>query len=153
MSDYIFNLRKIVGTRPLMVPCASVIVVDEQNRILLQQRADNLMWDQCGGAMEPGEDAETTARRETFEEMGLTCGTLNFFGVYSGEEQHFKYPNGDEVYVVDIVYTCYDYKGTLRLDKNEVLEAAFFDIEHLPKNITPAFKPILNDFINTMRRT
>lgn len=41
MSDYIMDLRKIVGHRPLLQVGASVIVEDEDNRILLQLRSDN----------------------------------------------------------------------------------------------------------------
>ena len=38
MSDYIMDLRKIVGHRPLLQVGASVIVEDEKGRILLQKR-------------------------------------------------------------------------------------------------------------------
>lgn len=40
MSDYIMDLRKIVGHRPLLQIGASVIVEDEKGRILLQKRSD-----------------------------------------------------------------------------------------------------------------
>ena len=39
MSDYIMDLRKIVGHRPLLQVGASVIVEDEKGRILLQKRS------------------------------------------------------------------------------------------------------------------
>ena len=41
MSDYIMDLRKIVWHRPLLQVGASVIVEDEDNRILLQLRNGN----------------------------------------------------------------------------------------------------------------
>lgn len=37
MSDYIMDLRKIVGHRPLMQTGASVLVIDEDGRLLLEK--------------------------------------------------------------------------------------------------------------------
>lgn len=45
MSGYILDLRKIVGHRPLIQTGASVLVEDNEGRILLQLRHDN----QCRG--------------------------------------------------------------------------------------------------------
>jgi hypothetical protein len=44
MSNYILDLRKIVGHRPLLQVGASVIVEDKDGRILLQLRHDNKCW-------------------------------------------------------------------------------------------------------------
>ncbi len=44
MSDYIMDLRKIVGHRPLLQVGASVIVEDEEGRVLLQKRSGNHRW-------------------------------------------------------------------------------------------------------------
>lgn len=41
MSDYIMELRKLVGSRPLIACAACVIFVDDAERILLQRRTDN----------------------------------------------------------------------------------------------------------------
>ncbi len=58
MSDYIMDLRKIVGHRPLLQVGASVIVEDEKGRILLQKRSDNHYWGYAGGSVELDETAE-----------------------------------------------------------------------------------------------
>ena len=58
MSDYIMDLRKIVGHRPLLQVGASVIVEDEKGRILLQKRSDNHFWLYAGGSVELDETAE-----------------------------------------------------------------------------------------------
>ena len=71
MSEYIMDLRKIVGHRPLLQVGASVIVVDSENRILLQLRSDNHCWAYAGGSVELDEVVEDTARRELLEETGL----------------------------------------------------------------------------------
>ena len=52
MSNYILDLRKIVGHRPLLQIGASVIVEDSDGRILLQQRTDTHEWGYAGGSVE-----------------------------------------------------------------------------------------------------
>ena len=137
MADCILDLRKVVGYRPLIQTGAGVIVVDASGRVLLQRRSDNGCWDYAGGSMELGEEAEETARRELLEETGLTARRLELFGVFSGEDMHYVYPNGDEVYNVDIVYICRDHSGELTPQEGEVDELRFFDADRLPENISP----------------
>ena len=62
MADYILDLRKAVGRRPLLQTGAGVIVVDAAGRVLLQRRSDNGCWDYAGGSMELVEEAEETAQ-------------------------------------------------------------------------------------------
>lgn len=52
MSDYIMDIRKIVGHRTLLQVGASVIVEDSEGRILLQKRADTHEWGYAGGSVE-----------------------------------------------------------------------------------------------------
>ena len=103
MPNYIMDLRRLVGHRPLLMPAASVILEDEEGRVLLQLRADNGLWCYHGGAVELDEVVEDAARRELREETGLESERLELLGVYSGPELHFSYPNGDEVSVIDHV--------------------------------------------------
>lgn len=114
MSHYIMDLRAIVGHRPLLQVGASVIVVDPQGRILLQLRSDNHCWGYAGGSVELDEEVEAAAKRELLEETGLVARELELFGVFSGKELHYVYPNGDAVSNVDIVYLCRKYTGTLK---------------------------------------
>ena len=91
---YIMDLRKIVGHRTLLQVGASVIVEDEQGRVLLQKRTDNHCWGYPGGSTELDERVEDAAARELLEETGLTANNLELFGVFSGPELHYTYPNG-----------------------------------------------------------
>lgn len=143
MSDYIMDLRKVVGHRPLLQVGASVIVVNEKGETLLQKRADNHCWGYAGGSVELDEVVEDAARRELFEETGLIAGEMELFGVFSGKNTHHVYPNGDEVSNVDIVYLCKAYSGTLKCQEEEVEELRFFPADALPENISPPIRPAL----------
>lgn len=137
MSEYILDLRKIVGHRPLLQMGASILVENPQGQILLQQRADNHMWGYAGGSVELDERVEDAARRELLEETGLIAGEMTLFGIYSGPELHYTYPNGDEVSNIDVVFLCRDYSGTLEAQPSEVEALRFFPAHALPESITP----------------
>jgi len=140
MANYIMDLRKIVGHRPLLQVGASVIVEDGQGRILLQLRSDNYTWGYAGGSVELDEVVEDAARRELLEETGLVAQELELFGIFSGPDTHCVYPNGDEVSNVDIVFLCRRYTGELTCQVGEVEELRFFAADELPENIFPAVR-------------
>ena len=143
MSNYIMDLRTIVGHRTLLQIGASVIVEDSQGKILLQLRKDNHCWGYAGGAVELDEEVEEAAKRELYEETGLIANKLELFGIFSGKDMHYVYPNGDEVSNIDIVYICKDFSGTLRCQENEVEELKFFDRDEIPENISKPVKKAL----------
>lgn len=144
MSEYILDLRKIVGHRPLLQVGASIIVENEYGEVLLQKRADNHCWGYAGGSVELDEVVEDAARRELFEETGLIAKELTLFGVFSGKDTHYTYPNGDEVSNVDIVYLCKDYTGQLIRQESEVEDLRFFPAHDLPENLSPPIRvPLL----------
>ena len=147
MSSYIMDLRKIVGHRPLLQVGASVIVEDKEGRILLQLRSDNHCWGYAGGSVELDEDVEEAAKRELFEETGLVAKELTLFGVFSGKDTHYVYPNGDEVSNVDIVYICKDYSGDLLCQEGEVDALKFFPIDQIPDNLSKPIEKQLKQYI------
>ena len=153
MSNYIMDLRKVVGHRPLLQVGASVIVEDKQGRILLQLRHDNHSWGYAGGSVELDEKVEDAAKRELYEETGLIANKLKLFGIFSGKGTHYVYPNGDEVSNVDIVYVCDDYYGDLKCQEDEVDELRFFEINDVPENISPPIKFPLQKYIEARRNT
>ena len=151
MSDYIMDLRAVVGHRPLLQVGASVIVLDPQNRILLQKRRDNHCWGYAGGSVELDEVVEDAAKRELFEETGLIAESLQLFGVFSGKDMHYVYPNGDEVSNVDIVYLCREFTGNLKRQESEVEELCFYSVNELPENISEPNRKPLADLIKQMK--
>ena len=149
---YILDLRKYVGHRPLIQVGASVIVEDAEGRLLLQLRADNHCWSYCGGSIEIDERVEDAAKRELFEETGLTAESLELFGVWSGPELHYVYPNGVEVSNIDIVFLCRCFSGELRPQMDEVTELRFFAPEDIPENLSPPILPALAKWLEQKRR-
>ena len=143
---YIRELRALVGSRPIIMVGAGVLLL-RGDQVLLQRREDNGLWGIPGGSLEPGESLEEAARREVREEVGLEVGSLNLFGVYSGSKQFFTYPNGDQIYDVCVTFWTRDFTGEMCADPEEVLDLVFFPIQALPAEITPLDQPILDDLV------
>ncbi len=120
------------------------IIIYKENKILLQQRKDNKCWGYHGGKVELGEEA---AKRELFEETGLTAKSIELFGVFSGPELHHIYPDGNEVYIIDTVYLCNDFSGELKYQKSECIDLQWFDFDSIPDNLSPPIIPALKQFI------
>lgn len=148
--EYIQQLRQKIGHAPILMVGAAILIVDEQNCLLLMKRSDSGCWGPPGGATEPGEVVEDAARRETFEETGLQVGEMSLFGVFSGPELFYKYPNGDEVYNVTIVYLSRDFSGNIRLNA-EHTEWRWFAPADIPDDLSPPIKPVIQQFVKTYR--
>ncbi|KOO46655.1 NUDIX hydrolase [Priestia koreensis] len=144
---YIMDLRKVVGSRPLLMVAANVILLDSENRLLLQLRTDNNCWALSGGSLEIDETLEEAAKREVYEETGLVVNELTLFHTFSGKEFYYEYPNGDQVYNVVSTYICRDYEGELNPDPVEVKDLRFFSLDELPSEISPPERPIIERFL------
>lgn len=148
MSDYIASMRKLVGQQTILQCGASVILINRQGELLLQRRRDNDCWGYHGGSVELDEVVEDAAKRELYEETGLTAHSLELFGVFSGPDMHYVYPNGDEVSNIDTVFLCYDYSGEMRADSSEVSDLKFFKPNEIPDNISPPQKKALLRYLD-----
>jgi len=147
--NYINELRKFIGNRPLLLIGSAVLVLDNHNRLLMMRRSDSGNWGIPGGAMELGETTEETARRELLEETGLEAGELTLFGIFSGKELYYRYPSGEEVYNVSIVYFAHDVRENVELLDGEHYDFQYFDFAQLPENVSPPIKPILRKLMET----
>lgn len=145
--DYIRELRQYIGQRPILMVGAAILVIDSENRLLLMKRSDSGRWGPPGGATELGEYVEAAAKRETLEETSLEVGEMALFGVFSGPELYYKYPNGDEVYNVTIVYISSDWHGEVQID-HEHTEFRWFPADEIPpvQEISPPILPVIEQF-------
>jgi len=131
ISDYIRGLRDKIGTTQLRMPASAGIVLDEQGRILLQQRSDTRLWSVPGGAIDPHETPANAVVREVWEETKLIVEPLRLSGVYSGPKDHGVYPHGDAVAICSFVFVCRIIGGELYPDEVESLDARFVEISQL----------------------
>ncbi|MCP4420997.1 MAG: NUDIX domain-containing protein [Chloroflexi bacterium] len=127
--SYIEWLRARVGKQKIFLVFATVVLRDEQGRILLQRRTDFSFWGLPGGVMELNETVEMCARRELLEETGLTAGSLRLVGVYTDPKYEVTYPNGDQVQQFTVCFSGQVRGGVMQPDGQETTEQAFFAAE------------------------
>ncbi|GIQ69592.1 DNA mismatch repair protein MutT [Xylanibacillus composti] len=141
--SYMMQLRKVLGSQPLIMTGVCVIVRNEQGEFLLQLRSDSLDWGTLGGALELGESMEEAAARELYEEAGLSAESYRFVKLLSGKEMYYRYPNGDEVYNVTAVYEARGVQGEPAIQDDEGLALRYYALPDIYKQLNPFSKVIL----------
>jgi 8-oxo-dGTP diphosphatase len=139
MSD-LLRVRAAWGTRPLLGVAAGLLIENERGEALLQRRGDDGLWGFPGGGVESGEDFLAAARRELREETGLDCPDLTWLGLrdglVSGPDLYHRYPHGDEIYIVDVLFygtlPASALAGARPDDSGETLELGWFALDTLP---------------------
>ncbi|TAA69731.1 NUDIX hydrolase [Planococcus salinarum] len=145
---YVEGLREVVGHRPLILVGAVAVIVDEQGRLLLEERRFPAgAWGLAGGLMELGESTEDVAKREVFEETGLVVNALKLINVYSGANHFVKAENGDEYFVVTTAYFAETYEGELTVDELESISFRFFYPHELPERIVKSHRRIIDEYM------
>jgi 8-oxo-dGTP diphosphatase len=79
------NPQKILSGRYQVVPRTLILVIDN-GKVLLQKGAQTKklwagLYNGLGGHVERGEDILTSAKRELYEEAGITCRELKLAGM------------------------------------------------------------------------
>jgi 8-oxo-dGTP pyrophosphatase MutT (NUDIX family) len=127
MSPYLRGIRQRIGNDLLLLPAVSVLIWDDDGRLLLVRGADTGTWQMIGGAVEPGESPWDAGRRETAEETGLEVSLGGIRAVIGGPRFQHTYPNGDQVAFVSTVFDARIVSGTPVPDHDEVIEVGWFD--------------------------
>lgn len=139
MIGYPVFARLCMGTLQhkfvLLQDGAAAVIVNKNNQVLLQKRADRDKWGLPGGCQELGERFQDTIIREVKEETNLDVREedLELIDIVSGASRRNDYPNGDVVINNTVLYCIKEYFGELKWDM-ESKELRFFDLDHLPKN-------------------
>lgn len=106
-------------------PTAAVLVLVEKDESTLLVQAHNFrasFYGLVAGYLDAGESLEECAAREVMEETGLSIKNIRYFG-----SQPWPFPNSI------MIGFCAEYAGgEIRLQKEELAEAAFFTREAMP---------------------
>jgi ADP-ribose pyrophosphatase YjhB (NUDIX family) len=114
-----------------LVVGSSAIVVDSQNRILLQRRSDSGNWALPGGAMDIGETLAESAIREVREETGFDVRIDRIVGIYSDPGHVFAYDDGEVRQEFSICLACTITGGSLSVS-SESTAVRFFAFADIP---------------------
>ncbi|MCX3290203.1 NUDIX domain-containing protein [Streptomyces sp. NEAU-H22] len=133
--DFIRTLRASAGHQLLWLPGVTALVFDDEGRVLLNRRADTRKWSVLGGIPDPGEQPAACAVREVYEETAVRCVAERVVVVQA--LQPVTYENGDTCQYMDITFRCRSVGGEARVNDDESLDVAWFDVDALPE---------LNDF-------
>ncbi len=125
--------------RPVVGICA--VARDDAGRVLLIKRGDTGEWALPGGTLEWGEALRPALARELAEEAGvrvLSLGALS--GVYSRPDRDARF------HAVTIVVHA-QVSPIEHAPKNEleILDARFFDVNALPRDLAYAMDDMLRD--------
>lgn len=147
--DHWRDLRAAFGSDRTLIAIGAGALVLEKNAVLLQRRRDGGDWGLPGGAKEPGETLEETARRELFEETGLIAKSLRFLTVCSGLEFTHTYPNGNKIEHVAAIYHALEVERNMRPDERETLELRYFGLRELP-DMQPLSELLLDNALESL---
>lgn len=125
-------------TQPAGAPLHSVsvagVIIDKAQRVLLIQRRDNGHWQPPGGILELGESFEAGARREIYEETGLTVEAERLTGAYKNMMKG----------VVVLVFRCRAISG-IPQPTDEATRVEWFDLHEALQLMNEAFAVRVSD--------
>jgi len=131
IPEFIVEIRKKIGHDLLWLPGVTGVVVDDEQRVLVVRRADNLRWTLVSGCLDPGEPPAVGIVREILEETGVTARAERVLAVdVTGQ---FAHPNGDETVFMDVAFLCRATGGTARVNDDESVDVGWVPIADLPE--------------------
>jgi ADP-ribose pyrophosphatase YjhB (NUDIX family) len=145
MGSYVEAIRSRVGAQCVFVPGVRAIILNDRGEVLLQRRADLGRWALPSGSVELDETALAALRREVLEETGLHVHRAEPMGLYSGPDQRFVYPNGDEVQSFAVAFLVRAWSGTPAADGVEGTEVRFWPLTALPADLIEMHERTLRD--------
>ena len=124
---------------PFIQTGAAIIIRNENDEILLQERIDRNQWGIPGGCQELGENLRETAVREAYEETGIKLdpNNIQLIDTLSGKSRKNSYSNGDIVYNnTSLFLATISLLDTSNLKgDSETKRLQFFSLDSLPDNL------------------
>jgi ADP-ribose pyrophosphatase YjhB (NUDIX family) len=151
IPEFITRLRAGVGTEMLWLPGVSGVVVDDEGRLLLGQRADNLLWAVVSGILEPGEEPAVATAREVAEETGVEVEVVALTSVSTSDV--VRYPNGDVAQYLDVCFWCRPIAGEAHVADDESLAVGWFEPDELPLDLAPTSRERIRRTLAYIERT
>lgn len=104
---------------------AVIVLVQRGDEILLARSRNfpDAFYSVLAGFVEPGETLEETVAREVYEESGIELHNIRYFG-----SQPWPFPHS-----LMIGFTAEYAGGEIRLEDPEILDAAWFRADNLPR--------------------
>ncbi|MBC2643638.1 MULTISPECIES: NUDIX domain-containing protein [unclassified Rhodococcus (in: high G+C Gram-positive bacteria)] len=136
VPEFVTALRGHVGTAPLWLSGVSVVVRDDDGRVLLTHRVDNGRWAVVSGILEPGEEPGPAALREVREETGVDAELVRISSVDVTDP--VTYPNGDVAQYLDVCFLARYVGGDAVVSDDENHDVAWFSPDALPPDLTPS---------------
>ena len=130
-TSYIAELRQMVGDSMLILVAANVIIVNDLNEVLLQQRSDSFLWGLPGGLMEIEDSIEECAIREAKEELGIDIELTGFVGVFTNPMMRWRV--NDKAKVICFSFTAKIVSGDLKISDDESVGFGYFSKDNLPQ--------------------
>ena len=128
IPDFILDLRRFVGTRPLpLVGVTAVIIRDGE--VLLGRRSDNGALTPVTGIVDPGEEPAVAAAREAQEEAGVVIRVDRLAWVH--QIPRITYENGDQSDYLDLTFRCSWLEGEPFPVDGEMTEVGWFRLDDL----------------------
>jgi 8-oxo-dGTP pyrophosphatase MutT (NUDIX family) len=148
MSDHLRGLRDRIGHDLVLLPSATVLIWDDDGRLLLMREVRTRRWQTIGGMVDPDESPWDAARREAREESGLTVRLERVRAALGGPGYRVHYPNGDLCSYVVTVFDAVVEPGTTvgGFDRDEVAELRWFHPDEIGDlDLDPLNRHLLHD--------
>lgn len=126
--DFILDLRRLVGTRPLPLVGVTAVVV-RNGDVLLGHRSDNGVLTPITGIVDPGEEPATAAAREALEEAGVVIQVDRLAWVH--QIPRITYENGDQSDYLDLTFRCTWVSGNAWPADGEMTEVGWYPLDDL----------------------
>ncbi len=101
--DFILDLRRFIGTRPLFLSGVTAVIVRDDH-VLLGRRSDNGALTPITGIVDPGEEPADAAVREAAEEAAVRIRVDRLSWVH--QIPRITYANGDQTDYLDLTFRC-----------------------------------------------